>query len=322
MTTKSLDLPVLLPRGAECESCVVELGRELGRVDGVHAVDADVARGLLHVQFDAAELQLDDLSRYARRIGAQVHCAAHCPYPTHEHGSPDLSVALPDETRYARRIAHVVGMDCADCAMKLAAALRSDAGVVDAGVNFGAATLVVTYDSEQLTWPGLLDRVRRHGYDTIERRAALATAAGESAVAAGSPAVAAVAPVHAFWLSDRRALLTLAAGLFVAAGFTAEYTAAAASPWLFAAAMVLGGSFVVRIAFYSLRARQVDMNVLMSVAAIGAAAIGQWSEAALVTFLFALGNVLQLATLERTRRAIRGLVERAPREATVLLDGV
>ena len=59
----------------------------------------------------------------------------------------------------------------------------------------------------------------------------------------------------------------------------ASAAAPAASPWLFAAAMVVGGVFVARAAVFSLRARQVDMNVLMTLAAIGAAAIGQWSEA-------------------------------------------
>ncbi len=60
------------------------------------------------------------------------------------------------------------------------------------------------------------------------------------------------------------------------------------------------------------------MNVLMTLAMIGAAAIGQWSEAALVAFLFSLGTVLQVATLERTRRAISGLMRLAPPTATVL----
>jgi Cd2+/Zn2+-exporting ATPase len=309
MTTKALDLPVLLPRGAECEGCVVELGRELGRVDGVGAVDTDVARGLVHVEYDNDRLSLNDLSRYARRVGAQAHCPLHCPDQTHVHGPLDLELQLPEETAYERRLAHVTGMDCADCALKLEAALRSSPGVIDAGVNFGAATLAVTYDAGRLAWPEVLERVRRHGYDTLERRAAAAPTA--------VPAVTSSLR-RRFWLTDRRALLTLASGAFVAGGFVAQHTAAAAAPWLFAAAMVLGGSFVARAAFYSVRARQVDMNVLMSIAALGAAAIGQWSEAALVTFLFALGNVLQLATLERTRRAIRGLVELAPREATVL----
>jgi Zn2+/Cd2+-exporting ATPase len=73
-----------------------------------------------------------------------------------------------------------------------------------------------------------------------------------------------------------------------------------------------------RAALFSLRARQVDMNVLMMLAMIGAAAIGQWSEAALVAFLFSLGTVLQVATLERTRRAISGLMKLAPATAGVL----
>ena len=60
------------------------------------------------------------------------------------------------------------------------------------------------------------------------------------------------------------------------------------------------------------------MNVLMTLAMIGAAAIGQWSEAALVALLFSLGTVLQVATLERTRRAISGLMQLAPPTAMVL----
>ncbi len=73
-----------------------------------------------------------------------------------------------------------------------------------------------------------------------------------------------------------------------------------------------------RAALFSLRARQVDMNVLMTLAMIGAVAIGQWSEAALVAFLFSFGTVLQAATLERTRRAISGLMKLAPPTAAVL----
>src|SRR5450759_3551887 len=85
--------------------------------------------------------------------------------------------------------------------------------------------------------------------------------------------------------------------------------------------MVAGGVYVGRAAFFSLRARQVVMNVLMTLAALGAAAIGQWSEAGLVVFLFGLGTWLQVATLERTRRAISGLMALTPPEAVVLRGG-
>ena len=106
----------------------------------------------------------------------------------------------------------------------------------------------------------------------------------------------------------------------MAVGFAAEALAPTLAPFLFAAAMATGGALTARAAWYSLRARSVDMNVLMTIAAVGAAAIGQWSEAGLVVFLFSLGNLLQSLTMERTRRAVRDLVGLAPSQARVV-DG-
>ena len=201
-------------------------------------------------------------------------------------------------------------MDCADCAVKLQGALRKERGVRSADVNFGAATLAVALDPAQTGMPDVFRAVRRLGYDTVERRAKDAPpdarAGGEARAGLG------------FWLAEPRAISAILSGAFVVAGFVASAAAPAAAPWLFGAAIVSGGLFVARAAFFSLRARQVDMNVLMTLAMVGAAAIGQWSEAALVAFLFGLGTVLQVATLERTRRAISGLMELAPSTAMVL----
>ena len=314
MTEQTLELAVLLPREAECGKCVDEVGRELGRLDGVHAVEADVPRGLLSVRYDEATLGADAVSTFARRAGAQAHCAEHCPLAVHDHGRLDLLVPLPDEDDSERRVLHVTGMDCADCAVKLQSALRKERGVRAADVNFGAATLTVALDPAQTDLGGVFTAVRRLGYDTVERKAA----SGAPGTAAAASARLAAAPVP--WSRDRRALLTLASGALVIAGFVATALAPAASPWLFAAAMLAGGAYVARAAFFSLRARQVDMNVLMTLAALGAAAIGQWSEAGLVVFLFGLGTWLQVATLDRTRRAITGLMALTPPEAVLLRE--
>ena len=171
-------------------------------------------------------------------------------------------------------------------------------GVREARVDAKLARLTVTYVPAQTSEAALRAAAADMGFGLAARRRH-----------------------RGFWFTDRRALLTFGSGLLVAGGFAAAALAPGAAPFLFAAAMVTGGSFVARAAFYSLRARSVDMNVLMTLAAVGAAAIGQWSEAGLVTFLFALGNVLQLATVERTRDAIRGLAALAPATATVLRDG-
>ena len=310
MTERTLELALLLPRAAECGGCVEEVGDALLRLDGIHDVQTDVSRGLLRVGYDEAVLTGDDVETFARRAGAQAHCEDHCPLAVHEHGPLDLSRPLTAEDAGERRILHVTGMDCADCAVKLQGALRRERGVRSADVNFGAATLAVAIDPSEAALPDVFRAVRRLGYDTVERRAA-----DEGGEARSSSAARAG---RGFWLSEPRAIATLVSGAFTVAGFVATAAAPGAAPWLFGAAVVSGGVFVARAAAFSLRGRQVDMNVLMTLAMIGAAAIGQWSEAALVAFLFSLGTVLQVATLERTRRAITGLMRLAPPTATVL----
>ena len=313
MTARTIELSLLLPRAAECGGCVDEVGRELLRLDGIHAVEPDVPRGLLRLTYDEAAVTGADVETFARRAGAQAHCADHCPLAVHEHGPLDLSRPLTAEEHGDRRILHVTGMDCADCAVKLQGALRRERGVRSADINFGAATLAIAIDPSQTALPDVFRAVRRLGYDTVERRAAdESPRARREAAAAGG---------RGFWLREPRAIATLVSGALTVAGFVATAAAPQAAPWLFGAAMLSGGAYVARAAAFSLRGRQVDMNVLMTLAMIGAAAIGEWSEAALVAFLFSLGTVLQAATLERTRRAISGLMKLAPPTAAVLRPG-
>jgi Cd2+/Zn2+-exporting ATPase len=94
-----------------------------------------------------------------------------------------------------------------------------------------------------------------------------------------------------------------------------------ASSAAYALAVVFGGALVWRRALVALRARMLDMNVLMTIAVVGAAAIGEWGEAAAVTFLFALGGYLEVRALERTRRSIRDLMSLTPPVAVVVSEG-
>jgi cation transport ATPase len=65
-------------------------------------------------------------------------------------------------------------------------------------------------------------------------------------------------------------------------------------------------------AFASLRFRRLDMHVLVCLSAIGAAAIGQWAEAATVAFLFALAHLMEAWSIERARHAVANLVGHEP----------
>lgn len=83
------------------------------------------------------------------------------------------------------------------------------------------------------------------------------------------------------------------------------------------AATVVSGQALARRAVSGLRMRVATIELLVSVAAIGALFIGEYWEAAAVTWLFDLGGYLEWRTLERARAAIRALAEWAPRTARI-----
>jgi len=89
---------------------------------------------------------------------------------------------------------------------------------------------------------------------------------------------------------------------------------------VFLLSMIIGGYFISRRAFASARRLTADMNVLMSVAVIGAVFLGDWLEAAVVVFLFSLAQLLESYTLERSGNAIRKLMDLAPDESLVRRD--
>ncbi|MCY4538473.1 MAG: heavy metal translocating P-type ATPase, partial [Chloroflexi bacterium] len=78
-----------------------------------------------------------------------------------------------------------------------------------------------------------------------------------------------------------------------------------------------GGFFGAKTALESLREREIDVDLLMVLAALGAAVVGEWHEGAILLFLFSLSNVLQDYAIGRSRRAISSLFTLYPQEATV-----
>ena len=69
--------------------------------------------------------------------------------------------------------------------------------------------------------------------------------------------------------------------------------------------------------WFAVRQLNLNINALMSVAVTGAVLIGQWPEAAMVMFLFAVAEMIEAKSLDRARRAVEGLMAMAPETATV-----
>lgn len=84
---------------------------------------------------------------------------------------------------------------------------------------------------------------------------------------------------------------------------------------------VIAGTPIFKKAFSAIRYKIIGIDALVTIAVIGAVLIGEYWEAAAVTFLFMLGDYLESRTIEKTRSSIKALLDLAPKKATVLRDG-
>ncbi|EKF42287.1 Heavy metal translocating P-type ATPase [Nitratireductor indicus C115] len=121
----------------------------------------------------------------------------------------------------------------------------------------------------------------------------------------------------------RRFWLTVGSGGLIAAGLLARYGFGMVEAWtaLMVAAAFLAGSDIAIRAWRSLRVKHFSIELLVTVAAVGALIIGEVWESAAVTFLFMFGGWLEARTMGQTRGALKALLDAAPATATVLRDG-
>lgn len=119
------------------------------------------------------------------------------------------------------------------------------------------------------------------------------------------------------WLLRNRNRLTAVTGTLVLTAFAVKLASGEgpAVDGLLLAASLVGGLPIVVQAVQSLRVRVVSIDLLVTMAILGAFAIREFEESAVVTFLFLFGAYLEQKTLTKTRSAIKGLVEMAPEVA-------
>ena len=121
------------------------------------------------------------------------------------------------------------------------------------------------------------------------------------------------------WLTEQRVealcvpitLIAMLLGLIAERALMAQQLAGA----LYLLAYITGGAFGLKGGIQALRERTIDVDLLMVLAAIGAAIVGAPFEGAMLLFLFSLSNVLQAFAIGRTRDAIRSLVKLRPTRA-------
>src|SRR5690606_31174782 len=88
--------------------------------------------------------------------------------------------------------------------------------------------------------------------------------------------------------------------------------------YVLVASTFVAGYFIAIKAFKALRMKAFSIELLVTIAVIGALIIGEYVESAVVTFLFIFGAYLEARTLEKTRSSLRNLIDMTPTEATVV----
>ena len=127
---------------------------------------------------------------------------------------------------------------------------------------------------------------------------------------------------HLRHILGKKNQITLVSGILIALAFISKWMTASTDifMWSLIIASILGGVPIAIQAYQSLRVKVVSIDVLVTIAVIGAFAIKNYEESAIVTFLFLFGGLLELRTLNKTRSAIKALTEMAPESALRKMD--
>lgn len=227
----------------------------------------------------------------------------------------------------------VEGMDCASCAAKIDTAVRRLSGVEDVSVSVTSGTMTVSHDpTSDLAAIGR--QVTGLGYDATQipsGAAAKPDAPHEHGPACShdhhehqKPEQASVEGLHGHdhgpstgpWWNSKKGRATILAGVTLAVAYGVGHLFPAIQLYAFTLAMLVGLVPIARRAFMAARAgTPFSIEMLMTIAAIGALAINATEEAAAVVFLFLVGELLEGVAAGKARDSIKSLAALVPKTA-------
>jgi Cd2+/Zn2+-exporting ATPase len=272
--------------GMHCGDCATKLTKVISRIGGVTHAEVNFATSKMSVGYDTSKTSYESIVSSVRKMGYDVN---------------ETLASSQNKTVF-----RIDGMDCADCAQNLEKRVGALATVLKVSVNFGAAKMTVEHDGTAVE--AVIRTVRQAGYEALEETSNM-------------PRQSIELP---FWRRNKKVVTTALSGaLFLAAWIPSFYNVIppGLETTLYALAIVFGGYRIAKSGIYGLKSGTIGMDFLMTIAAIGAAIIGEWGEGAAVVFLFSLGETLEAYTMDRTRKSIRGLMDLAPNEALVKRNG-
>jgi Cd2+/Zn2+-exporting ATPase len=323
MAVKTVEILLDAPQKSACEPCMRQF---LRTTEGIKAIDLDRRGTCLIVTYDDTYLALPRV----QDVIADAHSNAT------EQAQHDTLL--------------LTGLDCADCATTLERGVKRLTGVIHVSANFATSKMAVGYQAGTLSRVQIEQLIRELGYGVVSGSTGRLTVLSPTKSSCGSSCAcgegqhehqhssahhdeAAVpetiqvanpsrpfAWFKNFWQRYNNWLPTALAALIWTLAFALElfHTTDLFVNALYGVAVVVGGYRIARSGYFALvRGRTLGIDLLMTIAVVGAAIIGQWSEGAAVVVLFSLGEMLEGVTMNKMRHSIRGLIDLSPREATI-----
>ena len=285
MADAQFSLELLLPEVSDAQdACVSRLRGLIAAHEGVSLAHATTDGRSICIHFDTARVSLSEVERLVKAAGADLS-------RQYGHVSIPLEGALEEDA----------GRGIEDL-------LRRQAGVIEVSASVSARRVRLEFDRRVIDANSLVRLVEEAGYRVSPR------------------APARLIPWVQMYSRNRELVWSLCAAVLLAIGWSGQrfggWSLLASVP-LYLAAYAFGAWDLLR--HTSARVRRgvftFDIDLLMLLAALGAAALGEWAEGAFLLTLFAIAHSLEHYAMDRARGAIRALSELAPARARVRRDG-
>jgi Zn2+/Cd2+-exporting ATPase len=285
----------------DCPDCALKLEQSISKIPGVTWVSLNYTTSNIWFEYESGEVTREHILSAIEKAG-------------YTYNEPEVSAV---STHLSHSSFILRGLDCPDCALKLQKKISKLDGVHEAIVNFSTSKMTVKHETSKTNRSDIMASVDESGYQVV---------VSEEKTTATS---------NLFLFKNRKLLSTALSGFFIILALTThllkgfipfysfsigEYNLTL-SHLIYIIAILSGGYYVGKSGCYSLLAKTFDMNFLMCLAVIGALAIGEFEEGAIVVFLFSLGNTLQSYTMDKARHAIRLLMDLSPKEAHLKKGG-
>ncbi len=196
-------------------------------------------------------------------------------------------------------IVNIDNIHCGDCALNIERSVEHVPGVLSAEVSYVLSTATIYYDPHRVEEERIKKAITKPGYAVRETFAER---------------------TRTFWKERKSFIFLSLSGVTLGLSWILKWIGLGPLhlPTVFAvASLVLGGYPIVKSAVRTLLIPDLNVDTLVSIAAISATAVGAYREAATVVFIMLLGEFLEGVTVGKTRKAIASLIQLSPKTAWV-----